>query len=228
MVALGTSVIALDSEGELVDRVDVGERVVGALIAADPGVLITTESGRVLRWAVPLPPRTVGTFRGPVRDGAALQGNKLLAVVDLERLVAIDLTSGATSSWTHEFGLEGPPTIASGTDAIVGTTTGLLLTVSSEGEARRVKLVPSLPAAPDEDAGAPVLVYAPASPPVLVDRAGRVAFARSDGRVGIVSAQGEVHLASKRSCASPICVVPTGRGRFVVACRTGDLRLYGP
>ena len=228
VVALGSNVLTLDSEGELVDRVDVGERVVGALIASAGGVLITTESGKVFTWQAPLPPRSVGTFRGLVRDGAALQGGKLLAIADMDRLVAMDLASGATSSWTNMFGLEGPPTIASGTEVIVGSTTGLLLTVSSEGEERRIRLAPAQPATPDEDGGVTAPVYAPASPAVLVDRAGRVAFARSDGRVGIVSAQGDVHFAAKRSCGTPICIVPAGKARFVVACRTGDLRLYGP
>lgn len=229
VVAVGSHLVTLDARGGIVAEADVGQRVVGALVGDGDGVLATTEMGEVHRWASPLPPRRIGTFRGIVREGAArTQERTLLAVVDMQRLMSMDLVSGATTTRFSLFGLEGPPTVGAKGLAHVATTDGHLLTVSPAGEERRVRLDP-LPDTPlDADGGVAVPSYAPASPAVLVDEAGRVAFARTDGRVGVVSANGQVRLTSKRSCGTPISLTPAGKGKFVVACRTGDLYLYGP
>ncbi len=228
-VAVGTNLVTLDRHGTIVSHVDVGERVVGALVEHDRAVLATTHTGAVYRWASPMPARRIGTFRGLVREGAVRASDRsLMAVVDLEHLVAMDLTTGRTTTRLKLYGLEGPPTIDKAGLAHIATTTGLLLSISASGQERRVKLMPPSATATTADGGVPGPVYAPASPAVLVDRAGRVAFARTDGRVGVVNADGRVRFAEKRSCGTPLGVVPAGKKRFLVACRTGDLRLYGP
>lgn len=229
VIAIGTNLITLDRQGTIVSQADVGQRITGALVGDGDGIIATTDTGTVYRWASPLPPREVGTFRGLVREGGAkAEDGALLAVVDMQRLVSMDLGSGATTTRMSLYGLEGPPTMGKQSLAHIATTTGLLLSVSSAGEERRVKLAPPSTEPEDADGGVTTPVYAPASPPVLVDNAGRVAFARTDGRVGVVSPDGQVRFASKRSCGTPIALVPAGKGKFLVACRTGDLRLYGP
>lgn len=227
VVAVGTHLVTLDRQGTIVSQADVGERIVGSIVETADGIVATTDTGSVFRWASPMPPRRVGTFRGVVREGGALTpGGSLAAVVDMQRLVSMDLRSGATSTLVNLYGLEGPPTIGNKSLIHIGTTSGLLLSVSPAGEERRVRLVPSLPDA-DADAGVATPVYAPASPAVLVDEKGRVAFARTDGRVGVVSPEGQVRYAPKRGCGTPVSIVPAGKSKFLVACRTGDLRLYG-
>lgn len=229
VVAVGNEIVALDGQGSIVSQADVGERVVGSIAGDESAVYLSTESGGVYRWASPVPPRKIGTYRGIVREGfARTTDGSLVAVVDMDRLVRMDGQSGATTTLATTFGLEGPPTLGEKL-VYITTTTGLLMTISAAGEERRVKLAPAAVEDPDAaDGGVVTPMYAPASPAVIVDKAGRVAFARTDGRVGVVSVDGQVRYAEKRSCGTPIAVVPAGRRKFVVACRTGDLRLFGP
>ena len=227
VVGVGTHLVTLDRQGTIVSHEDLGERVVGAILEGGNEVIATTETGAVFRWASPMAPRRVGTFRGMIREGAAMAPDgSLQAVVDMQRLVSMDTRTGATSTRLNVYGLEGPPTIGEQSLIHISTTSGSLLSVSPAGEERRVKLIPSLPAA-DADAGVPVVAYAPASPAVIVDDKGRIAFARTDGRVGVVSPEGQVRYAPKRGCGTPVSILPAGKGSFLVACRTGDLRLYG-
>jgi len=50
---------------------------------------------------------------------------------------------------------------------------------------------------------------------------------RSSGKVGVVDAKGSVATANQRFCARPLAVLPAGAGRFVVACKSGLVALYG-
>ena len=229
VVAVGTHLVVLGRDGSVMLQADVGQRVVGSVVSDGRAVLVTTETGDVVRWASPLPPRRVGTFRGIVREGVArTTDGKLLAVVDMQRLVSMDLSTGATATRLSSYGLEGPPAVGDKGMFHVANNAGVLHSVSSAGQERGVRLDPAPEEPPDPDGGVVVPSYAPPSPSVVVDEAGRVAFARSDGRVGVVSPDGRVSYVSKRSCGTPISVTPAGRRKFVVACRTGDLYLYGP
>jgi hypothetical protein len=232
VIAIGRHLIIVDADGSLLDSADVGERIVGSLLVAQSDVVATTETGQVLRWRSPLPPRRVGAFRGIVRDGAALAAhNTLVTVVDMQRLASMDLRTGTVTTLTNLYGLEGPPAVGSNGLLHISTTSGSLLQVTPGGQEQRVKLQVDSQADLDAgigDGGAHTVSFSPPSPAVIADEQGRVAFARNDGSVGVVSPQGRVALADKLGCVSPICVVPAGRSRFLVACRSGDIRLYGP
>ena len=54
-----------------------------------------------------------------------------------------------------------------------------------------------------------------------------VAFVRGEGKVGI-AASGALSSARTPACADPSAIVPAGPRKFVVACRSGSLVLYGP
>jgi hypothetical protein len=210
VVAVGTHLVVLDRDGSVMLQADVGQRVVGSVVSDGRSVLVTTETGIV-------------------REGVArTTDGMLLAVVDMQRLVSMDLATGATATRLSAYGLEGPPALGDKGISHVATNAGVLHSVSSAGQERGVRLDPAPEEPPDPDGGVVVPSYAPPSPSVVVDEAGRVAFARSDGRVGVVSPDGRVSYVSKRSCGTPISVTPAGRRKFVVACRTGDLYLYGP
>jgi outer membrane protein assembly factor BamB len=65
------------------------------------------------------------------------------------------------------------------------------------------------------------------SPPLLIDPDGRIAFARSSGRAGVLSPGSAPVLAGEHLCASPLAILPAGNKRLLIACRDGGLLLYG-
>lgn len=223
VLAVGGRLLAIGPDGKLRDQANVGEPLVGALLATRDGIVATADSGAVWQWAPPLLPRKIGTFQGSVREGIALADDTtLIAVVDRRRLVAMDRRSGVLTTREVAVGLEGPAAVGADGTAYVASTSGLLIGIGASSEKLRVALSPQ-PAA-GEDAG--VISYRP-SPPVIVDRAGRVAFVRGDGKVGIVAPDGGITTLPGMACYDPMGIVPAGAKRFLVACRAGTLRMYG-
>jgi outer membrane protein assembly factor BamB len=231
-------------------------RITGALIEAPRGAtritasaLFTTESGAVYGFRPPGAPRRLGTFGGQVRRGAVLANDRtLLAVVDGRRLVALDLPTGSAHVLTSApplTALDGPVAVtpaSRGELAIVALQNGTLLGLDAAGNEKLRVLLDKQAPPPDAfgSASPPVggMLSPPtegffgnftssASPPVIVDAEGRVAFVRLGGRLGVVDASGAVALASERPCASPTSLTPAGDRRMLLACRDGGLWLYG-
>ncbi|AUX45694.1 hypothetical protein SOCE26_071900 [Sorangium cellulosum] len=229
VAAAGRALVELTPDGSVRARAEIAERATGALLAGPEGTLVTTESGAVLSWRPPSAPRQLGALGGTPRRGAALaDARTLLAVVDGRRLVALDLPTGTTSvrSGTPFGALDGPPAVGARGVAFVLSSAGLLLGVDAAGnEAIRIA-VDRPPPAPPPDAGLSALL-GPAdvkpSPPVVIDRDGRVGFARAGGRAGVVDANGSVSVAAERVCSTPVAVVPAGEERMAVACRDGTV-----
>lgn len=134
----------------------------------------------------------------------------------------MDRRSGVLTTRELASGLEGAPAVGTGGIAYVASSNGLLVGIGPSSEALRVALNPQ--PVGGEDAG--VVSYRP-SPPVIVDRAGRVAFVRGDGKVGVVAPDGGIATVQGMACYDPIAVVPGGAKRFLVACRAGTIRVYG-
>ncbi len=229
VVAIASNLAEIDSQGLLVDRTALPERAVGMLVASGSGVIATGDSGKVYRWQPPVAPRLVGSFGGIVRDGAILsEPGSLAAVVDASRLVKLDLSSGSSDTLLSMPGMEGPPAVGPKGVLRVAGSAGLLVGMKGPDETLRT----SLNAAPPTDQGAAdagpaVPLYTTPSPPLVIDRDGRVAFVRSDGRVGVVSPTGAVRAVDKPACGSPFALVPAGDKKFLVACRNGSVKLYG-
>jgi len=222
--------------------------------SAFSGTLFTTESGSVFLWRPPGSPRKLGSFGGIPRRGAMLADPRtLVAVVDNRRVVALDLLTGTThvrASGVPGAAFDSPATLApsdvaqgplasAGTGlALVTAQTGLLLGLDAAGNEKvRISLekLPSLAlvgltgAASTAPSGASFfgpIEFKP-SPPLVVDPQGRIAFARSSGRVGVVGPDGAVSLAGERVCLTPVAVLPAGDRRMLLACRDGGLWLYG-
>jgi hypothetical protein len=225
VVAITTHIVVLDSRGAIRDNVDTSQPLVGALVQAHDGIVATSEAGHVILWAAPLAPRVIGTFRGAARDGTALVGpHTLVAVVDRNRLVAMDLRSGQLTTRASAPGLEGPPTVGPNAVAYSASTSGLLVGSAPSAEPVHVALTP--PSLLAEDGGSGVWIRC--APPLVADRAGRVAFVRGEGKVGVVLPGPRVVSAPGNACADPIALVAAGPQRFLVACRSGTLVLYGP
>lgn len=233
VVAAGRTLLELDADGAVRARAMLDERVHGGLVAGSDGTLITTETGAVYSWRPPGSPRKLGSFTGVARGGAALaDARTLLAVVDGKALVALDLVTGRShvrASAPAGVSFDGPPTVGHSGLALVSGTSGLLLGVDpADGERIRVALERSavLP-----DAGAPASLFgavdARSGPPLLVDAAGRVAFARPGGRCGLVRADAAVVLVAERVCGTPIALQPAGERRMLLACRDGVVWMLG-
>jgi len=229
VLAIAAHLVEIDARGRVADQVALPERVVGMLLQSPQGVIATGESGKVYAWSQPHAPRVIGAFGGQVREGAVLDAHDaIVAVVDASRLVRMDPNTGATTTLLSLLGMESPPAIGTRSTIWVTTAAGSLIGMSGADEAARVPLHPAPPADADPDAGSIVSAYLSPSPPVVTDHDGRVAFVRSDGRVGVVDPSGAVHAVEAPACGSPIALVAAGDRKFLVACKNGSIKLYGP
>jgi hypothetical protein len=228
-------------------------RVTGALLAAPPGdaslagaTLFTTETGAVYSFRPPGLPRKLGSFGGLAKKGAVLvDARTLLAVVENRRIVALDLPTGTTHVRASAAPLgffDGPVTLgpaSRGGLALVAHQSGLLLGFDAAGNEKLRLALEKPPPAPDAGApgasggvmGGSIGFFGPIelkpSPPLIVDPAGSIGFARVNGRVGVVGPEGNLALAGERVCSAPIGVVPAGDKRMLLACRDGGVWLYG-
>ncbi len=236
-IAIGSTLLELDETGAIRARATLEERVAGALIEGPEGVLVTSASGGVWSFRPPAPPHKVGSLGGPASRGAALaDARTLLAVVDKRRLVALDLASGAlhvrASIAPGGAFLDGPPAIGAGSLAYVASQGGLVAAIDAIGNERihafvEKQLPPAV--APPGSPGPAFFaqVETKPSPPLVVDAAGRVAFARLGGRVGVVNPDATVTLAGERVCGVPVGIAPAGDRRFVLVCHDGSIFAFG-
>lgn len=228
-----------------------GHMGIHALLGRATEVVVTTSGGDVFVWGGVLAPQYVGTLGGVPSDTPCLRGpHYLLAVVDHSRLIQFDLRDGSTVPLLHDTMLNAPPAVSADGTAYVTTASHEVVALSVSGQSRRLALHSSGPAA----SGAPTTKgsFEPPIPgisrltssdatdaavvstvaPLLVDRDKRVVFASDKGTVGVIApdwTSGDpVHIADQNACSDPLAVVPLSEARFVVACRSGDIFLYGP
>lgn len=230
VLAAGRTLLAIDGDGVVRARARLEERAVGAVVASPRGPLVTGESGTVYAWSPPGAPRKLGSFGGPPRHGAVLaDARTLVAVVGGRSVVALDLPTSTTqvrsSAPSGGPAFDAPVAVSASGLTIVANAVGLLLGIDAAGNERvRVSLDKPLPAH-IADGGLAFFggVDLKPSPPLVVDPEGRIAFARASGRVGVVSPEGNVAVASERLCATPVAIQPAGDRRLLVACRDGTL-----
>ncbi len=241
VVATTQDLTVLDAEGRLRARATLPEPTTFPLVAALGRVVAVGASGTVWTW-IPGAPEVLraASFETPIADGAALAGGRTLLAVGAAQtqLLALDLdrpglASAATTRAVAPAGLFlGPPAVRGSTAHLLVTTptTELAVAFDASGSeiSRSVLAVHPPPMAADGGAGA---LVAPAHAPPIVDDAGRLAFATSDGTVGVVTGAGSEAL----SDACPVAVATVGRlpavagmapletGAFVVACASGTV-----
>ena len=237
LVGAGRVLVELDSDGAVRARATLDEPAIGALLMGPDGALITTDSGDVYTFRAPFAPRKVGSFGSAPRRGGVLADRRtLLGVVDGRRIVALDLPTGTThvrAGAPAAGGLYDAPVAVTAAGLAVTTTYGGLLVGVDAAGTEKISIPVDKVVAPAADAGA----AAPssflgtgelrASPPVVVDDEGRVAFARAGGRVGVVGPDGTVAIASSELCTQPSAVVPAGDRRLVVTCVDGQVWMFG-
>jgi len=233
----GRVLIELGPSGEVRSRVSLPERAVGALLEGPEGILATADSGSVYAYRPPGAPRKVGSFGGPVKQGAVVAGRRtLLAVVGGKSLVELDLRSGLSHVRVGDLGLgayDEPVTVHPRGFALLTTMSGLLFGVDAAGNERlRAALDKSTSPGTGDPRAAGVAAgtgfFNPSSdgrpsPALVVDGSGRIAFARSGGRVGVMAPDGNIAIASERLCPAPIALQPAGEDKLLVACRDGTV-----
>ncbi|UQA58822.1 PQQ-binding-like beta-propeller repeat protein [Polyangium aurulentum] len=231
----GRAFVELDADGAVRSRAPLPERAVGALLEGPEGTLATGESGAVYAFRPPGAPRKIASFGGPLRRGAALSGGRtLFAVVGGRSVVGLDLPTGLTHVRLGDTGLgiyDDPITVHPKGLAVAATSAGLLLGADASGN-EKIRI--ALEKGADAGAAAPAASASffgtgaeRPSPPLLIDREGRIAFARQSGRVGVAMPDGSVALAGERMCNGPVALQPAGEDKLVLVCREGTIWMLG-
>jgi hypothetical protein len=237
LVAAGNVVVELDADGvvrargTLEDRSGAGgtERAMGAVVDSPGGALVTTATGSVYRFHPPAAPRKIGSFGGtPTRGAMLLDERTLVAVVDGRRVVAFDLPTGTTHVRAGGLVFDGPPVLGQGGLLLVGTQLGMLVGLDALGNEKLHVMLDKTSATPTGPGGTFLGGgELKPSPPIVIDPSGRIAFLRANGRVGVVTPEGQVEVAAERVCPGPVSLVPAGDKRMLLACRDGGLWMYG-
>jgi hypothetical protein len=229
-VAAGHDVDELDGDGRRRDRTHLTERISGPLVATRHGIVATTAAGSVfvIRSGVP---KRLGSLGGdPGEPGASSpDGHSLVAVVDHQRLVAFDLTSGAveTVHAVSDQSLHGPVVLGADDARVLVTWNGVLTRIGrAAGDVQRTPLDMRAETLVT-DAGKVDFAQLDESPPPITDAEGRIAFARVGGRAGVVGPDGRVRLVNGFTCGSPAALAPAGPGRMVIGCRDGTVVMVG-
>ena len=242
VVATSHDLAALDSDGHERARTTLPEATSVPLVSAVGRVIAVTASGAVWAWTPGAAEATrLGSFDAPVDGGAALADEHTLVAItaDQAHLAAVDLLRGTmTTRAVAPTGLWlGPPAMRGGVAYLLAATPvgELALGVDATGtEVSRAVLTSHAPAVA-ADGGVFALVAGPHTAP-LVDAAGVVAFATSDGSLGVATSAGTERIAD--ACAPTLArtggggavpaaavagLAPLGPGVFVAACHSGTL-----
>jgi hypothetical protein len=238
VLATTSDLVVLDAEGNVRSRVTLPDAPAAPLLASGDKILSISSAGTVYGWTPGREPVRMGSFGAPIDGGAALaDASTLLAVIEGNHLVELDLRSGtrSTRSIAGQGLYLGPPAlrkIASG--AVLATVIAmqpsrlLVVTLDPGGQdVTRAPIATLIP--PTLGDGGPAPIVAPLHTGPLVDARGAVAFASTEGRVGMITPDGAVEpinetLCSKSSRSSGIAgLTPYGRGAFVVTCEGGSV-----
>lgn len=237
VLVLGDALLRIDAGGAAVAKQHLPGGAVGGVLRWHKRFVLTSRNGTVWAWSPPADLRKLGKFSGYPNGGALLASeHTLVAVVDRERLVAMDLNNGEVTPLLTGTAvmsrLEGPPTLDHNGVLLVTSSLGELLGLDSHGVLLRRTPLDNVGLFRSLDGGATIPSYfrrsrSRQSPGLIVDRQGRLAFLRGTGRVGMLNKNGRLTVLEGRLCRSPIALVPAGKGRLLVACESGTLAMYG-
>jgi hypothetical protein len=239
VVATASDLVVLDSEGNVRSRVSLPESPAAPLLASGDKVVAVTTTGAVYGWTPGREPVRLGSFGAPIDGGAALaDSNTLVAVIEGNHLVDLDLARGARS--TRSIAAQGlylgPPSVR-GTSSPSGTTTlasvlamtttrAFVVSIDAAGqEAVRAPIATLTPQTLAD--GGPAPLVAPAHTGPLVDPRGAIAFAAPDGHVGMIGPEGAVDTLGELICtrtprtSGVAGLTALSRGAFVVTCENG-------
>jgi len=230
VVATATELTALDSAGAIRAKTTLPDSLApGALLAAGGRVLAVAGKGVVYAWSVGREAVRVGSFGGDVDGGASvLSDHALVAVVDQNRIVALDLDRGVPvpRAGPTQGAYLGPLAVRGNNvyGMLQTATQTFVVEIDSSGqEVLRASVANSV--ALTNDAG----TFQPSPHTgVIVDASGTIAFATSEGEVGIV-VSGVVTRASSPCTGHPAkiqALVPAAPGAFIAVCQSGRVARF--
>jgi len=237
VVATTHDLVALDAEGNERARTTLREPTTLPLVAARGQVVAVTSSGAVWSWAPgSAEPTRIASFGSPVDGGVALADEHTLLGVTAGQihLAAVDLVRASTTTRAVAPSglLLGPPAVHRNIAnlLLVTPTSELAIAFDASGTERFRVLLASHPPPIAPDGGISAPVVAPHTPP-LTDRSGAVAFATTDGSVGVTN--GSVVELLGEKCEPPVGgsrtappvagLAPLDTGAFVAACHAGAI-----
>lgn len=246
VLATGSDLVVLDAEGNVRSRISLPEVPAAALLASGDKVIAIGGTGAVYGWTPGRESVRLGTFGAPIDGGAALaDANTLVAVIEGNHVVELDLTRGARSSRSiASQGLYlGPPSVraAGGGGGALATllaqtaSRAFVVTLDPGGlETARAPIATLMPKTLADGGAAPLVASAHTGP--LVDARGAVAFAApEDGHIGVVGPDGAVDTIGELICtrtsrsAGIAGLTALGRGAFAVTCESGAIaKITGP
>jgi hypothetical protein len=233
VVATSRELALLDADGNERARATLPEPSTVPLVSALGRVVVVATSGTVYGWGMGGDPARIGSFGSATDQGAALVDDHTLVAVTSghTHLTAVDLARGTTTTravapsgaWL------GPPATARGVAHFLALTqtSELVLGLDAAGSEVRRTVLSSHPALLGPDGG-PVAIVVPPHVPPLVDAAGVVAFAGSEG-AGVASGASVDTVADICPAAGggvSAGLAPLSAGMFVVACRAGSLAAF--
>ena len=232
VVTTTTDLVALDAEGNVRSRTSLPEPPATPLLVSGDRVVAITTSGAVFGWAPGREAVRLGSFGAPVDGGAAIGLNgALVAVIEGNHLAEVDLARGgrSTRAIAGQGLYLGPPAVRGPLVTLLALTQtrGFVVTLDGAGQELVRAPIATFNPAPLVDGGAPPLV-APPHVGVLVDARGAIAFAATDGAVGVVGPDGAVDTLGEMICAKAsrsgvVGLTPSGSGAFVVMCESGTV-----
>ncbi len=245
VVASSYELVVLDAEGNVRARAAVPEPITSPLLATGDKVVAIGATGTVFGWTPGREPSRIGSFGAPVDGGAAFaDATTLLAVIETNHLVELDIARGVRS--TRAVAAQGlylgPPSVRAGArGASIATvlamtpSRGFVVSVDPAGqETLRAPIATFTPQILPDGGTAPLVAPPHVGP--LVDARGAIAFAATDGHVGVVTPEGAVETIGEQLCSrsgrtsgSVAGLTPFGRGSFAVTCVDGVVvRIAGP
>jgi hypothetical protein len=244
VLATGTDLVVLDAEGNVRSRISLPETPAAPLLASGDKVIAVSATGAVYGWTPGRESVRLGTFGAPIDGGAALaDASTLVAVIEGNHLVELDLTRGArTSRSIASQGLYlGPPSVRTAPGGVLATllaqTASRAFVVSIDPGGQETARAPIATLTPKTLAdGGPAPLVASAHTGPLVDARGAVAFAApEDGHIGVVGPEGAVDTLGELICtrtsrsAGIAGLTALGRGAFAVTCESGAVaKITGP
>lgn len=217
LVASGTDLLELDRDGELVRQAKARGNVT-AIAESDLGLVAISENGIVEVARATGDFELIGSLGGTAPEGGAVQGDRVLAVVDGHKLLALALRTGVLTTLAAEpaLSLTGPPALFDNRGAAVVEEGGLVSVRAADGtETLRVSIAVASLAFDAATRGLrPALI--------ISDGSGGVAAARSGGDALVLNPDGSAQRIDGSACLDPFRPTPTRDG-IVFTCRSGQL-----
>jgi len=238
VVATAHDLAALDAEGHVRARTSLPEAASAPLVAALGKVIAVTITGAVWSWSPgAVEPTRLGSFGAALDGGAALADDHTLLAITSSgaHLAAMDLARGTvTTRAVAPSGIWlGPPSVHDGTAylQLLAPTADVAVALDASGVETARILLGMHPPPVAADGGTAALALLPHTP-ALVDAAGTLVFATTDGSIGAARTGGTARVDLVASICPPSAdhsepavagMAPLGPSAVVVACRAGAL-----